>query len=91
MDRQDVLAGMADVAVELLGVDREVVTPEARFEDDLGVDSLGLVEFVMAIEDRFGIKVPESKLEGITTVGEAVDLVLDSVGETAGAETGAGG
>lgn len=79
MDRQEVLAGMADVAVELLGVDPGVVTEAASFEDDLGVDSLGLVEFVMAVEDRFDIKVPESALEGVTTVGQAVDLVLDNV------------
>lgn len=78
MDRQEVLAGMAEVARELLGVEPGAVTETASFEADLGVDSLGLVEFVMAIEDRFGIKVPESKLEGITTVGQAVDLVLDA-------------
>lgn len=82
MDRQDVLAGMAEVAVELLGVDPAVVTESASFEDDLGVDSLGLVEFVMAVEDRFEIKVPESALEGVTTVGQAVDLVMDNVAES---------
>lgn len=77
---------MAEVAVELLGVDPSVVTAEASFEDDLGVDSLGLVEFVMAIEDRFGIKVPESALEGVTKVGQAVDLVMATQGgETVGA------
>jgi acyl carrier protein len=89
MDRQEVLEGLADVAVELLGVSRDQVTPDARFDEDLDVDSLGLVEFVMAVEDRFDVKVPEDKLEGITTVGQAADLVLEMAG--APAESGAGG
>lgn len=83
MDRQEVLAGMAEVAVELLGVEPSTVTEAASFEDDLGVDSLGLVEFVMAVEDRFEVKVPESALEGVTTVGQAVDLVLDNLAGSA--------
>jgi acyl carrier protein len=89
MDRQEVVAGLADVAVELLGVSPDQVTEDARFDEDLDVDSLGLVEFVMAVEDRFDIKVPEEKLEGITTVGEAADLVLEMAGTPA--ESGAGG
>ncbi|HEX6595754.1 MAG TPA: acyl carrier protein [Acidimicrobiales bacterium] len=89
MDRQEVLEGLADVAVELLGVDKAQVTEGARFDEDLDVDSLGLVEFVMAVEDRFDVKVPEDKLEGITTVGQAADLVLEMAGSPAEpAETG---
>ena len=87
MDRQEVLEGLADVAVELLGVDKAQVTEDARFDEDLDVDSLGLVEFVMAVEDRFDVKVPEDKLEGITTVGQAADLVLEMAGSGAPAET----
>ena len=89
MDRQEVLAGLAEVAVELLGVSADQVTEDARFDEDLDVDSLGLVEFVMAVEDRFDVKVPEEKLEGITTVGQAADLVLAMAG--APAESGTGG
>ncbi len=88
MDRQEVLAGLADVAVELLGVSADQVGEDARFDEDLDVDSLGLVEFVMAVEDRFDIKVPEERLEGITTVGEAADLVMEMAGTPA--ESGAG-
>ena len=88
MDRQEVLAGLADVAVELLGVSADQVTEDARFDEDLDVDSLGLVEFVMAVEDRFDVKVPEEKLEGIATVGQAADLVMDMAGTPA--ESGAG-
>ena len=89
MDRQEVLAGLAEVGAELLGVPADQISEGARFDEDLDVDSLGLVEFVMAIEDRFDIKVPEEKLEGITTVGQAADLVLEMAG--APAESGAGG
>jgi acyl carrier protein len=88
MDRQEVLAGLADVAVELLGVREDQVSEDARFDEDLDADSLDLVEFVMAVEDRFDIKVPEERLEGITTVGQAADLVLEMAG--APAESGAG-
>jgi acyl carrier protein len=88
MDRQEVLAGLADVAVELLGVTPDQVTEDARFDEDLDVDSLGLVEFVMAVEDRFDIKVPEEKLEGIQTIGQAADLVMEMAATPA--ESGAG-
>jgi acyl carrier protein len=89
MDRQEVLAGLAEVGAELLGVSADQITEDARFDEDLDVDSLGLVEFVMAVEDRFDVKVPEEKLEGITTVGQAADLVLEMAGTPA--ESGAGG
>ncbi|MDQ4132467.1 MAG: acyl carrier protein [Actinomycetota bacterium] len=79
MDRQEVLGQLADVAVEVLGVDREKVAEDARFKEDLDADSLDLVEFVMAIEERFEISVPEEKLEGIGTVGAAADLVMNTV------------
>lgn len=77
MERQEVVKGLAEVAAELLGVSPDEVSEDARFDEDLDVDSLGLVEFVMAVEDRFDVKIPEEKLEGITTVGQAADLVLE--------------
>ena len=61
--------------VEVLQVDPEQVTMEARFGDDLDADSLDLVELVMALEEAFDIEVPEEELEGITTVGQAYELV----------------
>lgn len=75
MERQQILEGFAEVAVKLLNVKPEQVTEEARFDEDLGVDSLGLVEFVMEVEDVFGVKIPEEELDGIATVGQAADLV----------------
>ncbi len=89
MDRQDVVAQLAEVAVDVLGVERDLVTEDASFKDDLDADSLDLVEFVMAIEERFDISIPEEKLEGIGTVGQAATLVLDTLG--APAESGTGG
>ncbi len=88
MDRTDVLSQITRVAVEVLGVDAGAVDENARFKEDLDADSLDLVEFVMALEERFSIVVPEEKLEGIATVGAAVDLVLASTGSVEGAEIG---
>lgn len=86
MDRQEVLEQLREVAVEVLGVDRDKISEDARFKEDLDADSLDLVEVVMAIEEKFSISVPEEKLEGIATVGEAVSLVMDNA--DAPAETG---
>ncbi|CCB78149.1 MULTISPECIES: acyl carrier protein [Streptomycetaceae] len=60
---------------EQLGVDPGVVTNEASFSGDLGADSLGVVELVLAIEDEFGIRLPEVRAREITTVQEAVDCL----------------
>jgi acyl carrier protein len=64
-----------ECAVEVLHVSPDKVTPEASFADDLDADSLDLVELVMALEEQFGITVDESELEGVSTVGQAFDLV----------------
>jgi acyl carrier protein len=64
------------IIVDQLGVEEDLVTPEASFVDDLGADSLDTVELVMALEEEFGIEVPEEDLEGVETVGQAYDLVV---------------
>ena len=66
-------------AVEVLAVDTGKLTLEAKFKEDLGSDSLDLVEFVMALEDEFGISGPESDLVGVDTVGKAFNLVTSKV------------
>ncbi len=66
-------------AVEVLQVEPSKIVPEARFADDLDADSLDLVELVMALEERFGIDVPESELEGVQTVGQAYELVASKL------------
>ncbi len=63
------------IVVEQLGVDESEVTPEASFIDDLGADSLDIVELIMAMEDEFGIEIPDDVAEKITTVGDAVEYI----------------
>ena len=75
MDRNEAFAKFTDSAVEVLAVDPSKVTPEASFADDLGADSLDLVELVMALEETFDIEVAEDELKDIRTVGEAFDLI----------------
>jgi acyl carrier protein len=79
MDREQVLKVLREAAVEVLGVDADQVTMEASFKDDLDADSLDLVELVMALEGELDVKIEEEELEGITTVGAAVDLVMAKV------------
>lgn len=63
------------IIVEQLGVDADEVTPEASFTDDLGADSLDIVELVMAFEEEFGIEIPDEDAEKIGSVKEAVDYI----------------
>jgi acyl carrier protein len=66
-------------AVEVLQVAPEKVTLDAKFGDDLDADSLDLVELVMALEEAFDVEVPEDELDGITTIGQAYDLVVGKI------------
>jgi acyl carrier protein len=63
------------IIVDQLGVEEETVTSEASFVDDLGADSLDTVELVMALEDEFGIEIPDEDAEKITRVREAIDYI----------------
>jgi acyl carrier protein len=63
------------IVVEHLGVDAEKVTEEASFIDDLGADSLDIVELVMAFEEEFGVEIPDDAAEKITTVKDAIDYI----------------
>ena len=64
-----------EIIVEQLGVDVEQVTTEASFVDDLGADSLDTVELVMALEEEFGLEIPDEEAEKISTVGETVKYI----------------
>ena len=63
------------IIVEQLGVEADEVTPEASFTEDLGADSLDIVELVMAFEEEFGIEIPDEDAEKITRVKEAVEYI----------------
>jgi acyl carrier protein len=75
VDRDEAFSKFQACAVEVLAVPEDKVVASASFVDDLDADSLDLVELVMALEETFEIEVDESELEGISTVGEAFNLV----------------
>jgi acyl carrier protein len=66
-----------DIVVEQLGVKPEQVTPEAKFIEDLGADSLDVVELVMALEEEFGNEIPDEEAEKLTTVGDVIKYIED--------------
>jgi len=75
MDRAEIEARLRGVLVSELGLDADKINTSANFEQDLDVDSLGVVELLMAMEDEFGVKIPDDEAEHIHTVGEAIELV----------------
>lgn len=80
MDRNEVSDRLTDVLVSELGLEEDKITDDAHFEEDLDVDSLGVVELLMALEDEFDVKIPDEEAESIVTVGQAVDLVHEKLG-----------
>ena len=80
MDRSEVAKRLESVLVTELGLDEEKIEEDAHFEEDLDVDSLGVVELLMALEDEFEVKIPDEEAESIVTVGQAIDLVHQKVG-----------
>lgn len=73
MTPQDALKKTTDILFDQLGVDRDLITPEARLEEDLGADSLDLVEIIMAVEDEFIIDIPDEHAEKLQTVQQLAD------------------
>ncbi len=80
MDRSEIESRLASLLVSELGLDEDKITTDARFEEDLEVDSLGVVELLMALEDEFGVQIPDEEAENIGTVGQAVDVVVEKLG-----------
>lgn len=76
------MESIVDIVVDLLGVPREKVTPDARFREDLEADSLDLVELVMAFEEEFGGEISDDDVQKITTVGEVVAYIEERQVET---------
>ncbi len=71
----DVVEKVRAIIVDQLGVDEADVTPEASIINDLGCDSLDMVELIMAFEQEFGIKIPDEDAEQIETVGQAIEYI----------------
>ena len=80
MDRETAFEQVKGIIVEQLGVSPDEVRDEASFQDDLNADSLDLVELIMSMEDKFGVKIPDEEAEKITTVANAVDYVVTNAG-----------
>jgi acyl carrier protein len=76
MERLDIEAKLVDLLVRELGVERGSIRPEARLEEELGLDSLGMVEFLLALEEAFGVSLPDEQAGQITTVAAAVEAVV---------------
>ncbi len=74
----DIYAKVKEIVVEQLGVDEEEVTEQASFVDDLGADSLDIVELVMALEEEFDLEIPDEDAEKIVTVGDAVNYIKEN-------------
>lgn len=79
MTSEEVFDKIKEIIVEQLGVAENSVTEEASFIDDLGADSLDIVELIMALEEEFDIEIPDTDAEKIVTVGDVVDYIKDNV------------
>ncbi|HKZ76002.1 MAG TPA: acyl carrier protein [Actinomycetota bacterium] len=80
MDKAEIGTRVRKVLAEQLAVDETQVTPDARFAEDLNADSLDLVEAVLALEEEWNIEIPEDEMDGVKTVGQAVELVASKLG-----------
>ena len=74
-NQEEITQRVAALVVDHLGVDAGEVKPEASFIDDLGADSLDIVELVMAFEEEFGVEIPDDAAEKISTVKDAIDYI----------------
>jgi acyl carrier protein len=75
--KEDVLAGLAEIVNEIAGIPTEEVQLDKSFTDDLDVDSLSMVEVVVAAEERFEVKIPDDDVKNLKTVGDAVDYITN--------------
>ncbi len=72
---QEILEGLASIVNEVAGTPVSDITPEKAFVDDLDIDSLSMVEVVMAAEDKFGVSIPDGEVKNLRTVGDAVAYI----------------
>ena len=77
MAKEEIFDKLKELVVDQLGVEEDEVTMEASMQDDLGADSLDLVDLVMSVEEEFGVKVADEDLEIIKTVGDIVNYIED--------------
>jgi acyl carrier protein len=83
MEMAELEQKVCKILADNLSVPQDQVTPAARFQEDLDADSLDLVEAVLGLEEEFGVTIPEDEMEGVKTVGEAIQLVATKLGVAA--------
>jgi acyl carrier protein len=76
--REEIAGGLAEILEEVAGVNPDDVAEEKSFTDDLDVDSLSMVEVVVAAEEKFGVKIPDDEVPNLKTVGDAVSYIVKS-------------
>ena len=76
---EEIRTDLADIVNEVAGVDADDVQLDKSFVDDLDVDSLSMVEVVVAAEEKFGVKIPDDEVQNLRTVGDAADFVLKNL------------
>ncbi|WP_327306896.1 acyl carrier protein [Streptomyces sp. NBC_01298] len=76
--QEEIVEGLAEIVNEIAGIPVEDVQLEKSFTDDLDVDSLSMVEVVVAAEERFEVKIPDEDVKGLKTVGDAAKYILDN-------------
>ena len=80
MKKEEMLARLREIIIDRLDVEEDQIVPEASFVEDLGADSLDIVELIMGIEEEFDIEIPDEDAEKLTTVGEAMNYTLGKLG-----------
>ena len=78
LSQADVLAGLKEIVEEVAGVSPSLIELDKNFTDDLDVDSLSMVEVVVAAEERFGVKIPDEAVPDRVTVGDAVNFIVNA-------------
>ena len=79
MSSEEIFDKVKEIIVEQLGVAENAVAQEASFIDDLGADSLDIVELIMALEEEFDLEIPDADAERVVTVGDVVDYIKDNI------------
>jgi acyl carrier protein len=79
MDRDGILELLTDAAVEVMDVDEDAVTPDARFVEDLNGDSLSVLEILEILQEKLDVDLPTEAFDGVGTVGQAADVIVNIV------------